>query len=130
MNGAWGSKYVDDDLEDVPLTPMSIGVPVYRGRSDRDYQKVGWVAWANDSVYVATMKFLFSLTVFVVVVGAIAFSYNIGCIYCLLAIVGVCMCLFCSMPYLGVPLLITIVLLVVMGWHLGNGAFSIIWGPA
>ena len=124
MNGAWGTKYVDDDLEDAPLSPVP------KGRSGREYQRVGWVQWANDSAYEATMKFLFSLTVFVVVTGAIAFAFNIGCIYCLLAIVGVCLCLFCSMPYLGVPLLIAIALLVVMGWRLGNGAFSVVWGPA
>ena len=125
MHGMWGSKE-SDDLEDVPLA--SLASPIPRGRPYRAYERVGWMEWVNNSVYESTLKFLISLIVFSCFTGGIVLAFHFGCNYCVLALVGASFCLCLCMPYLNVPLWLGLILLTVLGWKLGYGAFTIKWG--
>ena len=125
MRGMWGCKDADE-MEEVSMLERT-HAHVYR-----DPRDVGWLEWANNRVYDSTIKFVVSLTVFLLTTGSLLLAWHLGCKTCILVvvIVSLCLCLCMSMPYLSLPILVGVVMLWLLGWTLGDGAMRVEWTGA
>ena len=145
--GMWGSRRAsnDDIFDDVSLTGsceeregQPIGTNqrpgVYRPQGGGGYwewsRERGWSVLEdmNDRACRAMVKLVISLVVFTAMMAGVIMAYQSGCIWCVMAVIGVCLLLCLALPVLFCPMLLGLILLLVMGWRISDNAFTIQWG--
>ena len=129
----WGSRHAstDDVFDDVPLTGNceERGGPPGGGYWDRTRER-GWSVLEdmNDRACRAMVRLVISLTVFTAMMAGVIMAYRSGCIWCVMAVIGICLLLCLALPVLFCPMLLGVILLFVMGWRISDNAFTIQWG--
>ena len=80
-----------------------------------------------DKAYAHTKECMISSCVVFTILGVCVIFYFF-CIPCLLGVLAVSMCLCPFIPYFNIPLWISLLILLMSGWNLTRGHFSIVWG--
>lgn len=115
----------DDDVE----TGVLLGRALVEEDSQDDTEKEKKATLRQklqQRLYEQTLHCIFSLSVLGVVIGGCVVSF-FYCKTCLLGII-ILSCVLCPwMPYLNIPLWISILMLVILGWHFTNGDFIFSW---
>jgi hypothetical protein len=104
------------------------GVVVYAGNQLACYGQLLLIKHPNGYVtaYAHTKECMISSCVVFTILGVCVIFYFF-CIPCLLGVLAVSMCLCPFIPYFNIPLWISLLILLMSGWNLTRGHFSIVW---
>jgi hypothetical protein len=125
---------MDDDADDErdpeegnPLIMGEAFAPPVKPPAQKDESvPLYLVKKAKQRLYDQTHECLVACAVIVVILGGCVVSY-VYCQACLLGILVFSACLCPWIPYFNVPLWVSIVMLVSLGWHFTAGRLTLTW---